>query len=296
MQFRTFLFSLSFIAAASGFSALHAQDDLRWKFQSGETLKYVVKQKMQTEMSAAGQKINTTMQQIMDMSWKISDVAASGDASVSQTVDRVQMQMDGGPFGSIKFDTSSTEVPSNQIVKVMADVFRKIVGQEFKVTMKQTGKVENVQVPPDLLKSITSGLGAANPLNEDTLKQMMEQSSVMLPGGTVTSGQSWDSTQQVELPFGQMKVSSKLTYEGKDSSTGMAKIAMKPTISVTPKEGAPIQVSLTKSDGTGEVQFDIARGRIVRSNLNLTLQMQISQQGQVIEQTIQQTTSMELAP
>lgn len=295
MRFTRYLLSVVLLALCAAPQAGLAQDELRWKFQSGETLNYVVQQKMQTEMNVGGQKINTTMQQTMDMSWKVSSVAPSGDAAVAQTVDRVQMKMEGGPFGTLQFDTQSTEAPSNQIVKAMADVFRKIVGQEFRVTMKPTGQVQDVQVPPELLKSITSGAAAANPLNEETLKQMMEQSSVMLPATRVQKGQTWESTQQVELPFGQMKVSSKMTFEGTDASTGIATIAMQPTVSVSPKEGAPIQVTLTKSDGTGKVLFDTARGRIVRSDLNLTLQMQISQQGQVIDQTIQQNTTMQLA-
>ncbi len=294
MRSALILVSVSLFAFSASPLSVQAQEELRWKFQSGETLKYLVQQKMQTEMSVAGQKVNSTMQQSMDMSWKVGTVSPIGNATVSQTVERVKMKMEGGPFGAIEFDTSSTEVPANQIVKAMADVFRKIVGQEFQVTMLPSGKVQDVQVPKELLSSITSGIGGASPLNEDTLKQMMEQSSVMLPGGVVKVGETWNSSQQVELPFGQMTVSSQMTYEGKDASTGMAKIAMKPTISVTPKEGAPIQVSLTKSEGVGRVLFDAARGRIVRSDLNLTLQMQVSQQGQVIDQSIKQDTTMQL--
>ena len=37
---------------------ISAQEDLRWKFQSGETLKYVVQQKMQTEMMLNGMTVN----------------------------------------------------------------------------------------------------------------------------------------------------------------------------------------------------------------------------------------------
>lgn len=281
------------LTAGSSLTAL-AQDDLRWKFQSGETLKYQVQQKMQTEMAVGGQKINTNMQQSMDMSWKVGMVSGQGDAAVVQTVDRVQMKMEGGPFGSLQFDTNSTEVPANPIVKAMAEVFRKIIGQEFKVTMKSTGKVENVEVPPQLLQALNTA-GAANALNEDTLKQMMEQSSVLLPAAAVSPGQSWESAQQIQLPFGEMKVSSKMTYEGRDQSTGMARIAMKPTITVTPKEGSPLQLTMKKSEGSGQVLFDPSRGRIVRSDLDLTLEMQVSQQGQVIDQTVQQKTSMLLA-
>ena len=294
MLLRTIVFCLPVMLAAAVPSTAVGQDDLRWKFQSGETLKYQVQQKMQTEMSVGGQKINTNMQQSMDMSWKVADVSPTGMASVSQTVDRVQMKMEGGPFGSLQFDTSSSEVPTNPIVKAMSEVFRKIVGQEFRMTMNPTGKVEKVEVPAQLLQALNSA-GASNALNEDTLKQMMEQSSVLLPATAVTAGQSWESSQQIQLPFGEMKVASLMTYAGRDASTGMARINMKPTITVSPKEGSPLQLTMKKSEGTGQVLFDPAKGRIVRSDLDLTLVMQVSQQGQVIDQVVQQKTSMVLA-
>ncbi len=294
MLLRSILPGLSLVIASLLPLTAHSQDDLRWKFQSGETLKYQVMQNMQTEMMVGGQKINTNMQQSMDMAWKVSGVTEQGDAEIAQTVDRVQMKMEGGPFGSLQFDTTSTEVPSNAIVKAMADVFRKIIGQEFKVTMKSTGKVQNVKVPEQLLTALST-TGAGSALNEDTLKQMMEQSSVLLPAEPVTTGQMWESSQQIQLPFGEMKVSSKMTYEGRDPATGMARIAMKPSISVTPKEGSPLQMTMKKSDGMGRVLFDPQRGRIVRSDLELTLEMQVTQQGQVIDQVVKQKTTMQLA-
>ncbi len=283
------LVSLSFLVPAC------AQDELRWKFKSGETLKYAVQQQMQTEMLFGGKKLNQTMRQTMGMSWDVSTVAANGDALVAQTVDRVQMKLEGGPLGNVQFDTDSSEEPTSPVVKSIAEVFRKIVGQQFRVTMKPTGKVQNVEVPESLKQQIESGSGASpSPLNEDTLKQMMEQSSVVLPDGPVSAGQMWESIQEVKLPFGTMRVTSSMTYEGRDAATGLAKISMKPTISVIPGEGAQAQIGLKSSEGLGQVLFDTARGRIVRSTLDLTLQMQVTQLGQTIDQTVHQKTIMAL--
>ena len=92
-----------------------------------------------------------------------------------------------------------------------------------------------------------------------------------------------------------MTVKSELTYQGIDPSTGHAKIAMIPVISVEPKPGADVTLTLTKSAGTGLVLFNVAKGRIAKSDLDLTMQMQVKSFGQVIDQTIKQTTSMTLA-
>lgn len=287
------------IAAFAVFShSASAQDLLQWKFRSQETLKYNVVQNMKTTMSVGGNKIqDTTMNQAMDMSWQILGSAAGGETVMNQVVDRIRMKMEGGAAGVIEFDTSSTEAPANPIIASMGETFQKIVGQPFKVTMNGTGKISNVDVPVALLEAIKQGsAGNTSALDEETLKQMMKQSAVMLPNEPVGPNSSWTSSQKVELPFGTMNIDSKMTFMQKDAQ-GNAIIDVVPAISVTPKEGAPVKINLTSSAGRGQVTFNIIQGRVSKSRLDLTLGMKIeAANGQVFDQTINQTTAMTLAP
>ncbi|MBL8819777.1 MAG: hypothetical protein JNL58_27375 [Planctomyces sp.] len=273
-----------------------AQEDLQWKFQSGETLKYTVQQKMQTSLTSGGRTFNSSLQQTMNMSWKIGAVAPSGDGTVTQSVDRVQLTSEG-PGGTVTFDSAAEKNTSSPQLNALSETYGKIIGQEFAMTMKPTGKVENVKIPDSLLQSIRKSAGSAtNPLTEESLRSMMEQASVTLPGGPIAAGQSWDSTQTVDLPFGQMKIVSNMTYEGIDTTTKMAKIKMKPSISITPKENAAIQMTLKSAEGVGQVQFDQVKGRISRSELDLTLTMTVSRDGTSVDQTTVQKTVMQLNP
>ena len=277
-------------------SFVSAQEQLAWKFTAGESLKYVVKQNMKMTMDVASKKQTIEMNQTMEMQWKIADVdPGSGDVNMAQTVERVQMDSQGGPIGTIKFDSASGEVPETPYGRAMAEVFRKLIGEEFSVHMKSTGKIDQVTVPASLIAALKQNGTAGNALDEATLKQLMTQSAITLPEKPIQPGDTWDSVQQVEMPIGTMTVQSKLTYQGIDASTGYAKIGMIPAISLTPKPGAPVNLTLTKTEGTGLLLFDAARGRIAKSDLDLTMQMQMKSFGQVIDQTIHQKTSMTLA-
>ncbi len=287
-------FALTAVLLVSGNGM--AQESLQWKFQSGETLKYAVQQKMQTSLMSGGRTFNSSLQQTMNMSWKIGAVASSGDASMTQSVDRVQLTSEG-PNGSISFDSAGDTNSASPQLSALSETYNKIIGQEFAMTMKPTGKVENVKIPEALLQSIRKSAGSAtNPLTEESLRSMMEQASVTLPSGTVGPGQSWDSVQQVELPFAQMKIVSNLTYDGIDPTTKLTRIKMKPSISITPKENAALQMTLKSAEGSGQVLFDQVRGRIVRSELDLTLTMTVSRDGNSVDQTTVQKTIMTLAP
>jgi hypothetical protein len=224
------------------------------------------------------------------------DVANTGDAQMSQVVERVSMKSEGGPVGSFEYDSTASTPPDSPLARTMADVFAKIIGQDFPITMKPSGKITKVTVPEGLLKTLSQAGAAGNAINEDTLKQMMTQSAITLPETPVKKGDSWETSQKVELPFGTMTVASKLTYQGVDTSSGMARIDMKPSISMKAKEGAPLSLTVTKSDGKGTVLFDTAKGRIARSDLNVTMEMSVKQFGQTVNQTLKQETSMVLAP
>ena len=106
-----------------------------------------------------------------------------------------------------------------KIAKTMADVFSKIINENFAVTMKPTGQIASVDVPEPLVKALASG-GGTSVMNEETLKQIMTQSAVTLPEKPVKKGESWENTQNVDLQFGVMTISSVLTYTGNDPSTG----------------------------------------------------------------------------
>ncbi len=55
-------------------------------------------------------------------------------------------------------------------------------------------------------------------------------------------------------------------------------------------------MTLDKTTGRGRINFDIARGRLNKSQLDLTMQMTMNVNGQKLPQTIHNVTSMTLVP
>lgn len=293
MNFRMTSF-FTMLTAVAGLAATGAaQESLSWKFQPGETLHYVVVQKVDMDMSVPGeqsQKMSTN--QTMDMLWKISDVQSDGVATMTQMVDRVRMDSSGGPAGSMAYDSQSkAAVDPRQ--KPIADAFGKIIGAEFQVSMRPTGKIDNVIVPETLVKALTDSGPTGSMLTEASLKEMMTQSAVSLPAEPIKPGATWETSQQVDLNFGTMIVTSNLTYLG--TKDGMAQISTKPTIDVKPKDNAVVGLKLTKSEGKGLVQFDVEKGRIAKSDLSLKLDLAVTRFGKTVNMTLNQATAMNLA-
>lgn len=289
-MFRFISALLVFSVASNSF----AQDQLIWKFRTNEKLNYQVTQQMETVANFGGNETRQTLGQAMNMSWNVLSAAANGDAVINQVVERIRMEMEGGPGEKISYDSANQEKSENPAVNQMGAVFQKIVGQDFKITMNPNGKVKDVTIPKELIDAVkNSAAGASQALDEKTLKEMMKQSAVTLPDAPVGAGDTWTSKQTVPLPFGEMSINSTMTYIERDEN-GDAVIDVVPTITVIPADSAAVKVTLNNSSGRGRVTFDIENGRVLKSELVLSmkLDMEIVSQKQQFTQMINQKTMM----
>lgn len=286
---------LSVVTFALGSSA-SAQDLLRWKFRSGDNLRYSVVQNMESTTAFGDEPVTSTFNQTINMSWQVLSVAAGGETILNQVFDRVRLSMEGGPAGTIEFDTHTKTPSDNPITKALGDVFGNIVGQQFQVSMQPTGAINNVKVPDPLLEAVRkSAAGQQGALDEKMLKDMMKQSAVMLPNESVSPGSRWSSQQNIQMPFGTMTITSAMTYAQRDAS-GNAVIDFVPSVTITPREGSPTKMTLNSADGRGRIIFDVARGRVNRTQLDLKMQMTMEVNGQKLPQTVHNVTSMTLIP
>ena len=283
------LLTLTSLAAAV---PVAAQEKLAWKFAPGTELKYVVNQNMNTEITLAGQKTTQVIKQTMDMGWSVQDVTAAGTAVMGQTIERIQMDFSGSLIESFKYDSADTTPPATSMARRIADSYAKILNQQFQVTMKPTGEITDVKIPDPLMEALTSSGNGV--LTEDMVRQMMTQSAITLPTMPISRGYVWGNKQTVTLPYGIMTIDSRLSYVGADSA-GRAVIRMEPKISIQNSENSPQQVNLKGSNGKGSVYFDAARGVIVRSELDLTMEISVQLNGQAIDQKVTQKLAMTLA-
>ncbi len=278
--------------------AFSQQQALNWKFTPGQRLDYVVQQDMKMSMDYNGREIASTMKQTINTSWVIQRVSPQGNAEMTQKINRIRIMMEGGPLGKIEFDTAA-KTAAREELSSMAMVFDELIKSRIQTTMSPTGKILATRVPPELLETLKNspGVGAAG-FNEESLQQMFNQSGVIMPQAPVGIGSKWTSANEVRTPAGRMVFNSTLDFRGMQDYQGrkFARIDMKPTVRMVPDPNSDTQVRVKSADGKGAVLFDHANGRIERTKLSSKMVMTVTQDGQSIDQTIDQTVSMALVP
>lgn len=275
-------------------STVYSADLLQWRLSTGDSLRYVIQNEMLTTADVGGFESKSRLIQTMQLAWNVRTLTASRSYVVSQVIDRIRVEMSPSEEKSVVFDSGSRDVPDDLIARSIGNVFRKLVGREFTVTMAPTGVIQDVVIPEDLLKTLkTAAFGTPNGLDDKSLEKMLSQTSVILPANSVDIGDRWQSQQSVELPFATLHMDANMTYRGVDND-GLAVIDYAPTVTLKQKKNAPIQLILRDSLGSGKVLFDKDQGHVVRMQLKLEMDMETTVQGQQVLQTIRQQTIMSL--
>lgn len=289
MIMRTLLPVLTLLLAGAADAA-----ELQWKLNKGDRLSYNIQSQMTTSSTVAGFDSQSKVTQTMKMQWTVVDRAADNTAIVEQTIRQIIIEMSPDGKNKLLFNSAAKDRPQDPIVRSLSNVYGKIVNQKFQVWMAPTGQIQDVRVPEGLLETLkTAAAGSPAGLDDEALKQLLSQTSVILPNRSVDIGDTWESAQTLELPFATIEMRPEMSLE--EIRQGNATIGYRPSIQLVPKKNAAVQVTLKGSDGSGQITFDVDRGRIVEMQLNMNMDLVSMAQGRSVSQKVRQQTTMELA-
>lgn len=295
-------------------SQVFAQDvTLRYKWTKGETVVYritLATNSTVTGMPGVGtMQVDQTLGQVLKI--VVDDVAADGTATLKQTFESVKMDMNG-PMGRLSYDTASPRADNNPMTQSLKQVLGAMVGETMTVVQAADGTVRDVDGASRIVDKIASGLsedpaaaaltqGLKSMLSDDAVKATLEQSFSKLPRNPVKAGDKWDG----EIAIGNDMIGKIVgsvgftlrSVEG-PADAGVARIGV--IIDMKQQTAPPagpndMSVKLGDARGTGEMVFDVARGRIRKSTMKSDMPSTVTMKGpdgSSVEMRNQSTTTM----
>ena len=279
-----------------GSSTANAKTTLRWKFKEGEVLRYSMDQAtVSTGQGPDGREIKQTFGLVMDMTWTIKSVDASGVASMTQTIDRVRTSA-ASPFGKFSFDSKEAGAAAS----VAGPLFKMLVGAEFSSKMSPKGEVTDIKLSDKLLATLrgdSEPAGAQGQFSEAGLKNMLAQMVIPLPEEGVDAGQTWQRAMAIPAgPDGQTRqIEQTFTYKGPDAANAGLEAIGFTTKFDPPKADPNVPVTFKKETATGQFDFDNAAGRIVKSNVVEDVEVSVTIEGKEVPQKVETTRVLALS-
>jgi hypothetical protein len=291
------------LAVAVGLQAeARADAPLRWKFKAGETVHYNLIQKTDTTMKLAdGRTGGSKVSQNSDIRWTVESVSADGVAELTQTIDRIRVRMDSvtgqPPF---EYDSASDEpLPKGALATGLAPVFKALAGLKCTLVMDPRGEIREVRIADSVVESLEKSFkgGLGHLFSKEALKNMVGQSSLVLPEAAVEKGKTWAEKSETASPqLGTMITDKTYTFQGAEADDpSRVRIDLDAKTTLKPIAGSQIEFEMKKQDGKGTFVFDTAKGRIISSHIDVEMTQSIKTQGQVLEQTVVNKMEMKLA-
>jgi hypothetical protein len=275
-------------------------ETLRWKLNSGDVLHYTLEAKESLNFKVSGKDKKSTRTNTLNLSWTVKTVSANGDAEITLRFDRIRMRIEQPPFMPLEFDSNPSKVELPEEFESQGRQIKALAGAEFTFTLRPTGEVDNLKIPPQTLKNLRDGAGqeaaAQSMISEQGLKDMLLQSSPpTFPAESLEPGKTWTvKPSKMPIPgLGSLKVEQVFTFQGQDPKTPrLLLVGIEARVNFEPAEN--VTAKIRAQEGKGSLTFDTETGRIVSSRNDQKMEMSISDRGQEIIQSTETTSSMTL--
>ncbi len=221
---------------------------LRYKFKTGEILRYEVDQRSSVRNTMEGTTQEAQTKTVSIKAWKVIDVMPNGEIEFINLVEKVKMQNKLPDRAAMTFDSTSGEEPPPGF----EDAARAVGTPLSSIRMMPSGKV--------VKRTIKHHQPAADP---------HEQITFLLPEGEIAVGESWIQPQEVKVNLsegGVKTVQARRKHTLKEVKNGIAVISTE--FQVLSPTSPAIDGQLAHRMVKGEVRFDIELGRIVSQRLN----------------------------
>lgn len=281
---------------ASAAAPIQAAEPLTWKWTEGDTTRYLMTQSMQmTIMPAPGQEFKTKSLQKMLMTWNVGGQDEQGATKIDQSLDRIVMSSDGPMGQSFDYDSQDEEAPAGMAAMV-APMFDAMVKDGFTISMLPNGKIVDVQLSEGLAEAFKRLPGGS--MSADMVTQMSQNGSLVFPDRELSPGDNWTQETGVNTPqIGKMTVTTTYTYNGTEQVDGRELESFTPQIEIGTGDSAPTAAGMPKLDfstrgSSGKLLFDRETGRLVSSELNQEMEINVTVGEKSFTNVMEQTVAM----
>ncbi len=222
---------------------------LRYKFQTGETIRWEVEHLANVKMSAAGSTQSADTYSNSVKAWRVTGVDSRGRATFEQSIERVKMRQNLTGRPEATYDsTIDKEAPVG-----FQDAAKAVGVLLATITLDNTGK---------LIKREDSAVK-----HTATTAQL----TIPLPDEPVAIGRDWsipDDLQVTGRDQQPKKIARRQLFTLESVRNGIATIKVETQL-LAPVHDPSIEAQLVQGEMNGRVRFNIERGRIESQQMDL---------------------------
>ncbi|MBN1341951.1 MAG: hypothetical protein JXQ73_04685 [Phycisphaerae bacterium] len=289
--------SAIFVLTGTAYPAEKCQ--LRLKFKEGMSNRIVMTidtdMNMKTSESSLPIPTQSKMTQVMEMVYRVTEVAPDGGVTLEMIYDRVKQAMNMAGM-SISYDSreKGQAQEGNPMAAAFAAAMEPLVRLKLIVKLDPKHHVKEVKGFDAYVRKLSRGPGGGmlagqmgKMFGDKQLAAMLDQFfSKSLPGKPVAVGESWVTDQTLEMPMmGKLSLKTTSTLESISEHRGRrcAKILTDAKMATTPTQpaaqaGSPARLKINSATMKGHYWFDLQAGQTIDMLTDQDMDMSIDLQ------------------
>lgn len=283
---RSFIAALFAVAVFCPAATAQEAKHYRWKFQAGEKLSLRFDQELTQSARVGDQPLNTTIDLGLSISWLVEKVAEDGEATIVQTIDRVQASMDAPPAAKATYDSADAKRTAPFARSVHAAV-APLLAVSVRQTVSPRGQVLAVESTPARQGEAEQKEGS--PLSKEQLEAILGQAAIIFPQEPISPGFSWKQA------IGASGVT--LTYAGEPvADNGLSRFNLSLELANPKADPSRPSLKIVDQKSGGFLLFDSEAGRIVSSEMATSATVQTTLSDEKVQSTLSTTTKLVVTP
>lgn len=250
---------------------------LRLKFDKGPSYFAEVTTETKQVMKVMGQEVMQTQTQTLCLRLTPMAVDEGGHGLVRMQIIGVTVKID---IGDVTIDYDSTR--DRKLLNPLTDYFQKLLDADFKLAIDpKDGETLIIDGHDELMRKFNTFCPSMDPLwktvfSREAIAQVAAPCFQFVPENAVRRSDRWERSHRIDLgAIGGYRSVNRYTYDGRFGSHD--RILVQNTVKYEPskdKTTLPFTIKSAELKSTaakGEILFDAARGRLVGSDVSMTL-------------------------
>jgi hypothetical protein len=270
---KRFPISLAVSLLAITFAPLAFAANLAWKFTPGDEQNYRLTQSSRLDDAAAENKQLASIEQSLDLTWKVLEVSEAGEAKISLAVTAFSLVAKGPGGQDVHYDSESTE-EAQGYAAMLAPIGKRLADSPLVFKMNAQGEISDVQLPEELAEAVKSVPGGKKFAQDGGLASFETLARLGAPlnppAGEVTAEQTWAAIRNMEVPvLGMTKA--EFTYKVA-SPISEEEITIEQHLLLA-LAGTEQVAKLDNQKSSGTIVWDAVKGRPETSTLNYEVEI-----------------------
>jgi hypothetical protein len=248
---------------------------LEWKFAVGNAYQVKLEQAVEQTTIILLQPVQAKTTIEMEVLWKITAIRPNGDAELSQTLERLSLQVESADAVDVDYD-SAREEQTTESATALHQSIAPLLNTPVQVIMRPDGQIVEVKATEESLEKLRGAGGSVKlraALSPEGLQNMLALISTPLPPDEVEPGDEWTFERKAGAGGQEVSVTHNFKYQGSEPLDGIEldKIGFSTTLTPVPGKATASELKIQSQDSLGSMWFDATAGFPIRCEQTQTL-------------------------